>query len=319
MHVITFLDRSTIPDGINLKRPLFEHRWQEYPLTSHEQVVSRLLDSSIVITNKVALSKETLEALPNLKMIAVAATGYNHIDLDFCREKNITVSNIQNYAKHSVPEHALTLLLALRRNLLAYTNSVRSGEWQESQHFCLYEHKLTDLHNSRLGIVGGGDLGKAFANLAEVLGMKVFYADRKGQVASGRKSYLPFEELIQTSDVVSLHCPLTPETENIISLPEMETMKRTAVLLNTARGGLVNEEDLVYAINNGLIAGAGFDVASVEPILPDNPLLSLHEKNNFILTSHVAWASDTALQTLADQLIDNIDSFVAGVPAHQIV
>ncbi len=307
---IAFLDRATIAPYIQLRAPNFEHEWLEYASTSSDQVPERLAGCAIAVVNKVPLRAAQLRQLPDLRMIAVAATGTDNIDKDYCDQHNIVVTNIRGYATVSVPEHVLSLMLALRRNIFAYQQDVATGEWQKSGQFCFFSHPVSDLAGSRLGIIGGGALGQALATLAAALGMDVVFAEHKAATAI-RAGKMPFSEVLATSDVISLHCPLTPETQNLIALDELRQMQESALLINTARGGLVNERDLVTALQDGLIAGAGFDVLTREPPADDHPLLALLGSPNFILTPHMAWASQQAMQTLADQLIDNIERFVA--------
>lgn len=308
---IAFLDRATIAPSIKLRAPNFTHEWLEYDKTSSEQVLERLAGCTIAVVNKVPLQEAELSQLPELKMVAVAATGTDSIDKDYCEQHDIAVTNIRDYATVSVPEHVLSLMLALRRNIFAYQQDVVAGEWQKSGQFCFFNHPLSDLAGSRLGIIGGGALGQALARLAAGLGMQVVFAERKG-AANVRSGRVPFDEVIATSDIISLHCPLSPETKDLIAHEELRCMKNSALLINTARGGLVNEHDLVGALQEGLIAGAGFDVLTREPPPDDHPLFALLGNPHFILTPHIAWASHQAMQTLADQLIDNIERFVAG-------
>ncbi len=310
MERIVFLDRSTLE--ANVRRPQFEHEWVEYDETEEAEVVERLKGATIAITNKVRLRETALSQLPELRLIAVAATGVDIIDLEYCRRRNVRVANVRNYARHAVPEHALMLMLALSRNLLSYVSDVREGAWERARSFCLFHHPIRDLHGSTLGIIGYGALGQSVAKLAEAFGMTVLVSEHKGasSIRAGRTS---FEDVLTTSDIISLHAPLTDETRHMIGMPEFERMKRDAILINTARGGLVDERALVDALSRGLIAGAGFDVLTTEPPREGNPLLDLNSPN-FILTPHNAWASREAMQALADQLIDNIEAFVKGEP-----
>jgi glycerate dehydrogenase len=275
-----------------------------------------LQGATVAITNKVPLRGETLRQLPQLKMIAVAATGYDVIDVPYCKDHGIAVANIRNYAVHTVPEHAFALILALRRNLLAYRQDVEAGVWQKSDQFCFFSHDIGDLHGATLGIIGEGAIGQGTATLARAFGMKVIFADHEPPKMPGVE-FTPFEQVLAESDVISLHCPLTPGTRNLIGLDQMRKMKRNALLINTSRGGLVDEAALIQALDQGLIAGAGFDVLTTEPPTNGHPLLDVR-RPNFILTPHVAWASDGAMQFLADQLIDNIDAWAAGNPQHLV-
>ncbi|HMJ49671.1 MAG TPA: D-2-hydroxyacid dehydrogenase, partial [Burkholderiales bacterium] len=309
------LDRSTL--NAKVRRPAFDHSWAEFPTTGASEIAERLGNATIAITNKVPLRKETLAKLPKLKMIAVAATGYDVIDTEYCKAHNIAVANIRNYAVHTVPEHAFALILALRRNLLAYRQDVENGVWQQAAQFCFFDHPIGDLFGATIGILGEGAIGQGTAKIARGFGMRVLFADHAPPKAPDVE-FTPLETVLAESDVISLHCPLTPESRNMIGLEQFRKMKRTALLINTARGGLVDEAALVRALDEGLIAGAGFDVLTKEPPREGNPLLELR-RPDFILTPHVAWASNDAMQFLADQLVDNIDAFVSGKPQNLVV
>ena len=313
-HHIVFLDRSTLQAKV--RRPALEHTWQEYPVSSVSELVERLRDATVAITNKVPLRADTLQRLPQLRMIAVAATGYDVVDIAFCKANGIAVANIRDYAVHTVPEHAFALITALRRNLLAYRQDVERGRWQQVEQFCFFDHPIRDLYGATIGIVGEGVLGQGTATIARGFGMKVLFADHAPPKAAG-VVFTPFDQVLAQSDVISLHVPLAADTRNMIGIEQFRKMKRTAILINTARGGLVDEPALVQALRDGLIAGAGFDVLTTEPPREGNPLLDLHLPN-FILTPHVAWASDGAMQFLADQLIDNIEAFVGGSPQNLV-
>lgn len=314
-HRIVFLERDSI--RAKVRRPAFEHVWTEYPGTAPDQVFERLADATIAITNKVKMTAELLGRLPRLQLIAGAATGTDNIDLAWCRAHGLPVCNIRGYAVHAVPEHVMMLMLALRRQLLAYRADIAAGKWQRAPMFCFFDHPIRDLHGATLGLVGRGSLGEGVAHLAAAFGMKVLWGERKG-AATVRDGYVPFETLLAESDIVSLHCPLNEQTRGMIGERELRAMKRDALLINTARGGLVDERALVRALTEGWIAGAGFDVLSQEPPRDGNPLLEL-DLPNFILMPHVAWASAGAMQTLADQLIDNIEAFVRGEPRNRVV
>lgn len=313
-HHIVFLDRDSVI--ANVRKPAFAHSWHEHGATAAADTVARLRDATIAITNKVPLRAADLDQLPQLKMIAVAATGTDIVDLAACRARGIVVSNIRNYAVNTLPEHTFALMLALRRNLLAYRADVEAGLWQKSDRFCLLDHPIADLAGSRLGLVGYGALGKSVAALARAFGMDVCVHTRS-PVADAGVRQVSWDELLETSDVISLHLPLSEQTRNLIGAPELARMKRSALLINTARGGLVNEAALAAALTNGVIAGAGFDVLGQEPPPPDNVLLNLRLPN-FILTPHTAWASGQAMQVLADQLIDNIEAWVNGAPRNVV-
>lgn len=314
MQKVVFLDSASII--ADLRRPNFVHQWEEYPATSAAQTVERLKDAAVAITNKVPLRRETLEQLPGLKMVAVAATGTDNVDIACCRERGIVVSNIRNYSVHTVPEHVFMLMLALRRNLLAFRADVLNGAWQRSTQFCLFTHPVNDLYGSTLGIVGNGAIGKAVAQIAAVFGMKVLLAEHK-DAAGVRPGYTAFDRVLGESDVITLHLPLNQQTRHLIGTAEFARMKRDAILINTARGGLVDEMALLEALQSERIAGAGFDVLAKEPPSEGHPLLGI-DLPNFILTPHNAWSGRAAMQTLAEQLIDNIEAYAAGTPQNRV-
>ena len=313
-HRVVFLDRASLKAQV--RRPSCASEYVEYEKTSPAEIVARLTGATVAIVNKVPLRAETLAQLPALKMIAVAATGYDVIDVPYCRDKGIAVANIRNYAVHTVPEHAFAMILALRRNLLAYRQDVENGVWQKSEQFCFFTHDIGDLHGSTLGIIGEGAIGQSTAAIGRAFGMRVLFADHAPPKMDG-VTFTPHDQVLAESDVISLHCPLLPSTRNLIDLAAFRRMKRNALLINTARGGLVDEAALIQALDEGLIAGAGFDVLTVEPPRDGHPLLDVR-RPNFILTPHIAWASDGAMQFLADQLIDNIERWDAGSPQHLV-
>jgi glycerate dehydrogenase len=313
-YKVVFLDRASLKAKV--RKPMDASEYVEYQKTSVDEIVPRLKGAAVAIVNKVPMREGTLAQLPELKMIAVAATGYDVIDIAYCKSHGIAVANIRNYAVHTVPEHAFMLILALRRNLLAYRQDVENGVWNKSDQFCFFTHEIGDLHGSTLGIIGEGAIGQATAAIGRAFGMRVLFADHPPPKMEG-VTFTPHEQVLAESDVISLHCPLMPATRNLIDLAAFKKMKRNALLINTARGGLVDEAALIQALDQGLIAGAGFDVLTVEPPKDGHPLLDVR-RPNFILTPHIAWASDGAMQFLADQLIDNIDRWAAGKPQHLV-
>jgi glycerate dehydrogenase len=317
MHRIVFLDRATIAPQIRLRPPDFPHILVEHEHTEPGQAAERLAGASIAIVNKAPLDAAALARLPDLRLIAMAATGTDCIDKDYCRAHGVAVSNIRAYATHTVPEHAFALMLALRRNIVPYRADVLAGEWQKAGQFCFFRHPIHDLAGARLGVIGEGDLGQRVAEIARAFGMRPVFAAHKGKSGLG-PLYTPWREVLETSDVITLHSPLLPETRGMIGLAEFRQMKLRPLLINTARGGLVVEEDLEIALEEGLISGAGIDVTLPEPPPPDGPLMRIARRPNVIVTPHVAWASDEAQQALADQLIDNIERFVAGKPTNLV-
>ena len=313
-HHVVFLDRNSVKATV--RRPRCAQSYAEYDKTSPDQVVERLRDATVAIVNKVVLREPTLAQLPKLKMIAMAATGYDCIDIEACRRRGIAVANIRNYAVHTVPEHVFAMVLGLRRSLLSYRQDVEQGVWQTSEQFCFLTHPIGDLFGSTMGIIGEGAIGQGTAAIARGFGMKVLFADHEPPKAPGVE-FTPFDEVLERADVLSLHLPLTASTRDLIGADQLRRMKRNALLINTARGGLVNEAALIQALDEGWIAGAGFDVLTTEPPRDGNPLLDVR-RPNFILTPHVAWASDGAMQFLADQMIDNVDAWAEGKPQHLV-
>lgn len=314
---IVFLDRDTISPETHLRQPAFAHDWVQHARTPSNQAAARIADADIVIVNKVKLSAETLAQAPRLKLIAVAATGTDNIDLAACQQRGIVVSNVRNYATHTVPEHTFALIFALRRSICAYRDALKEGRWQTAAQFCFFDYPIRDLAGSTLGVIGDGVLGQAVARMGQALGMRVLFSAHKGRSGQGRL-YTPFETLLRQADVITLHCPLNPSTRNMIGAPEFAQMAKKPLLINTGRGGLVDEAAVGPALDTGHISGAAFDVTSVEPPPADHPFMALLDRPNFILTPHVAWASAEAVQALADQIIDNIEAFVRGQPVNVV-
>ena len=315
METIVFLDRATIGPSVTINTPAIDHAWKTYDKTTAEQVVERLQGATVAITNKVPLRAETLSQLPELKLIVVAATGYDVIDMDYCRANNILVSNVRGYAKNTVPEHALALIFALRRSVVGYRQDVIAGEWEASGQFCFFNHPITDIAGSTLGIIGKGALGQSLGKLGRALGMNVIYAGRKGET-NPAPGTVAFDDFLRQSDVISLHCPLNDQTRNLLAMDEFKKMARKPILINTGRGGLVNEEDTIEALNQGLLAGIGFDCITTEPMPNSHAFSAIMDRPNVIITPHVAWASEEAMQTLWNQVVSHIENFAAGTPSN---
>jgi len=292
--------QDRLPRVVALEAP---HDWAAYPSSRPEEVVSRLEGAAVVIVNKVRLDAAVLAGLPDLRMVSVSATGTDNVDLSVCRERGIVVSNVPDYAADTVPEHALMLMMALRRNLLGYVADVRAGLWAKSPVFCLFDRPVGDLAGATLAIVGRGSLGDGLARRAEALGMHVIQAERH-TATTVRQGYVAFLDAIEQADVVSLHCPLNAETRGLMNAEVFARMKPGAVLINTARGGLVDEAALA-------------DVLSQEPPRDPNPLLAA-DVPNLIATPHMAWASTGAMQRLADSAIANVDAFLRGAPVNRV-
>lgn len=314
---VVFLDAETLRPDTVLKPFAFPAIFESHPRTAPDAVVPRIAEADVVIVNKVRLGAAEIAAAPRLRMIALAATGSDNVDLDAARARGIVVSNIRDYARATVPEHAFALILALRRSLVPYRASVLDGRWQQAAQFCYHDFPIDDLSGATLGIVGAGALGGRVAEIGRAFGMNPIFAGRKtGETKSPDAA--PFPEFLARADVISLHCPLRPENRHLFGAAEFAAMKPTALLINTARAGLVDVEALAVALERGEIAGAGIDVAAPEPPPADDPLMRLATRPNVIVTPHVGWASREAVQGLADRLIANIDAFAAGAPINRV-
>ena len=310
MHRIVFLEAATLADGVILPRPDFPHEWRSFSATAPSEIASRCGEADIVVANKLRFDAATLATLPRLKLLAVAATGYDNVDLDAAREKGVAVTNIRAYSVNAVPEHTFALMLALARKILPYVADVRAGDWQACGQFTFHRHGIVELYGKRLGLFGSGASGRRVAAIAGAFGMEVVFSGRKG--AGPQPGHVAFDEVIATSDVLSLHCPLNGETQNMIGAPEFAAMTKMPLLINTARGGLVDEAALERALDAGLVAGAGIDVTRPEPPPADSAIMRLARRDNVIVTPHVAWASLEAQQTLANQLGAVLAAFVRG-------
>ena len=284
---------------------------QYYTQTTPDQIEARIQNADIVISNKVFLTASVLKKATTLKLICVAATGTNNIDLQTAIDQNILVSNARGYGTASVVQHTFSLILALTTGLFPYRDAIAQGQWSRAAQFCLMDFPVRELAGKNLGIVGYGTLGKAVAQVASAFGMHVLVAQRKGAAPSADR--LAWRDFLQTSDVISLHCPLTPDTMNLIGAAEFSLMKPTTLLINVARGGIVDERALVDALQRGQIAGAGFDCLTDEPPSLTHPLLDATIPN-LILTPHSAWTSREARQRIVDQIAENIRAFQMGSP-----
>ncbi len=317
MKQAVFLDRGALDRGDVDVSPLAvaDLQWTFYEATPPADLTARIAAAHVVITNKVLLNDAAFAAAPALKLVCVSATGTNNVDLAAARARGVAVCNVRGYATPSVAEHVFALLLALCRNLPGYRAAVQRGRWQQGPHFCFLDYPIVELRGKTLGIVGYGELGQAVAKLAEAFGMGVLIAARPGAaVAAGR---VPLAALLPQVDVLSLHCPLTPETAGLIGAKELRLMRRGALLINTARGGIVDEAALAAALRAGELGGAGMDVLSREPPL-ENPLLAA-DVPNLIVTPHIAWASQEARQRLVNEVGENIRAYLDGESRNRLV
>ena len=313
LHIVV-LDRDTL-----VNRPFdfdFPHTLSSYGTTEAHETLERIRGADIVITNKVVISAQAFAENPQLKLVAVTATGVNNVDIEAAKQNGTAVCNIRAYGNESVAEHAFMMMITLMRNLPAYQRDVAAGLWENSPFFCHLGAPMRDLNGKTLAIFGRGNIGKTLATYAQAFKMNVVFAEHKN-AQSVRDGYVSFDEAIRSADVVSLNCPLTPQTANMIGEAELQQMKPGAILINCGRGGLVDEAALVAALKYGQIGGAGFDVLTQEPPRNGNPLLKARLPN-LIVTPHIAWASQEAANRLFDILLDNINRFVAGNPQNLV-
>ena len=312
MLTIVFLDRTGIPATHEIPRPNFAHQWIEYDRTSADQTYERAKEADIIITSKVLLTRELLAQLPKLKLIAITATGTNNVDMVAAQELGIVVKNVTGYSSVTVPEHVMGMIYALKHSLMSYhRDQIMTDRWATCGQFCYVDYPVTDIRGSTLAIFGKGNTGSEVARLAQAVGMRVIFAEHKNAQVI-REGYVSFEEAFKQADIVSLHCPLTEQTQHLINAETLALMKPTAYLINTGRGPLVDEKALLEALENRQIAGAALDVLAKEPPELDDPLmLAAKRLPNLLITPHVAWASDSAVTTLVNKVTENMETFVA--------
>jgi glycerate dehydrogenase len=281
------------------------------PLDDEKEILKRIGDADAIYTNKTPLSRKTIESAPNLKFIGVLATGYNVVDINAAKDKGIPVCNVPSYGTAAVAQFAIALLLEICHHVAHHSDQVFKGRWENSQDFCFWDYPLIELDGKTMGIIGFGRIGQATGKIAQALGMKVLAYDKNAnpELESETCKYTDLDTLLKESDVISLHCPLFPETEGIINKDTIAKMKDGVIIINNSRGPLIVEEDLADALNSGKVYAAGLDVVSVEPIKGDNPLL---KAKNCIITPHISWAPKESRQRLMDIAVDNLRQFIKG-------
>jgi glycerate dehydrogenase len=290
--------------------------WDVHGTTQPHEIQERIEGADIVLSNKIVLDEATLKSSQSLQFISIMATGTNNVDLNAASSANITVSNAVAYATPSVVQHTISLMLNLATSQHKFIQDVRQGEWQKAPAFCLLNHPISELSNKTLGIIGYGELGSNVATIAKAFGMNILVAQRPGS-AEQKSGRIPLNELLDQVDYLSLHCPLTPETENLINASALARMKSSAFLINTARGGLVDSNDLIAALKEGSIAGAAVDVLNTEPPTADDTLASANLEN-LLVTPHNAWAAIESRQRLVIQMVENIEQFLNGKPVRVV-
>ncbi len=302
---------SLAPDDLDLS-PITNHleSWEVHPQTQPAETAIRLQSATVAVTNKVIIDAEIINKCPQLKLIAVSATGTNNVDLMAAQKRGITVCNATGYGTASVTQHVLALILAITNRVMDYNRAAKDGTWEKAPFFCFLDYPVMQLAGKKLGIVGYGELGQGVAKLAEAFGMEILVSQRPDReqdtIPDGR---LAFSEVIQQCDILTLHCPLTAQTENLIAEKELSQMKKGSFLINCARGGIVNEQALADSLRNGHLAGAASDVLTKEPPESSNPLLA-NDIPNLIITPHMAWASREARQQLVNTVGENIQAWL---------
>jgi glycerate dehydrogenase len=307
---IVLLDDEGLAPSTRLKRPDCEHTWQQFAYTHPEQMLEHLKDATIAFTCSVPLREEHLRQLPKLKMISLALTGRDIVDVDYCDAHGIEVASVPGYAANTVAEHSLAMILELFRRPAAFTRLMRQVHAGKAEYKNIYfDHRIRDVRGKQLAIIGSGPIALRLAELARAFGMQVLFEDRAGKRRGA--DCRPLAELLRNCDVLSINCPLTPETHNLIDADRLALMKPDAIVVNTGRGGVVNEAALIDALQHGRLGGVALDVVEVEPLHPSNPLFQLIDRDDFLLNPHIAWSSEDAMQQLMDSAVDNISDFVA--------
>ncbi len=291
--------------------------WSHYPATRAGQTLERVSPHQIVITNKVVLDHDLIRRCPNLKLILIAATGTDNVALDVCRERGIVVCNVRHYATPAVAQHTIALILNLLTSQTRYLQDVQQGKWSSSDVFCLLDHPIIETSGKILGIIGYGTLGRKVAKIAEAMDMQVLLCHRPGSQDVPEPGRVHFDEWLERSDILSLHCPLNADTHHLFDQRAFKKMKKSAILVNTARGAIIDSAALIHALEHGEIAGAGIDVFDLEPPPPDHPLLRTRHPN-LLITPHNAWGSRETRQRLVDALAENLTGWLDGRPINVV-
>lgn len=309
---IVALELKNIGDDIDISGFDKYGEFVKYQLTTKEQICERAKDAEVIIINKLPINESTISELDKLKMVMVTATGTDNVDKEYCSSRGIQVRNVKGYSTTIVVQHTFAALFYVLEKLNYYDNYVKSGDYTKSPIFCNFDQKFFELKDKTWGIVGLGDIGKGVAKVAEAFGCNVVYYSTSGKNSNSDFKRVEFDELLAQSDIISIHAPLTDATRDLFNIDAFKKMKKTAYFVNMGRGPIVNEKDLVDALNNGEIAGAALDVLSKEPMEESNPLLAIKDSNKLIITPHIAWASYEARQRLMDMVVENLKSYIDG-------
>jgi len=313
-----FLDFSTVGPGVDTTSLSKAVNATYYDFSEPDEIPARLAGCEVALVNKTRLGRDLITAAPSLRLIGLAATGSDNVDLEAAQEAGVAVANVRDYCSDALAQHVFALILGLTQQIIRYGELIREGAWTKSRSFALFDYPIRELAGRNLGIIGFGFLGQAVAKLGEGFGMNLLVSARPGSDGPLPTGRVPFDRVIAEADVLSLHCPLNDQTQDLLDARAFKQMKRDAVVINTARGGLIDQQALADALRNGEIGGAGIDVLPVEPPPADDPLLA-PDIPNLIITPHIAWAAREARQRVIDQVAENIESFYAGGNIRRIV
>lgn len=315
---ICFLDAKTMGNDIDLNALTQFGDFSQYETTKPEEVYERSKDCEIIIANKVIFQKDLLSKLKKLKIICLTATGYNTVDVKVAKELGIAVCNVSGYSTTGVVQHTFSLALSLLSSVAQYDEFVKSGEYAKSDIFCHYGPTIHELAGMTWGIIGLGEIGRGVARVAEAFGCRIIYYSTSGGNNNSSYEKVELDQLLSNADIVSIHCPLNDKTKGLIDYKKISMMKKSSILLNLGRGGILNETDLVRALKEGLIKGAGLDVLQVEPLPEDSPLLEIKDSGRLVITPHVAWASFESRTRLINEVCENIISFLKGEKRNRV-
>lgn len=309
---VVYLDRNSL--GFDIDTSIFKRfgEFEEHDACPMEEAKTYIKDADVIIFNKAKMNEEMLKDAPNVKLLCVTATGYDNIDVEYAKSRGIAVCNVKGYSTPAVVQHTFALALYVLEKIAYYDDYVKSGKYCESSGFCNFDERYLELDNKTWGIIGLGNIGKGVAKAAEAFGCKVIYYSASGNDCSDEYERVDFDTLLSQSDIVSIHCPLSDKTRGIMNMDAFKKMKKSAILVNVARGPIVNEADLYEALENEIIAGAGLDVLSVEPMQKDNPLLKFKDSRRLLITPHMAWASVESRTRCANEVCMNIESYING-------
>ena len=316
---IVELDRETLGYDIDTSVLKTIGSFEEHEAADLETTREYIKDADVIIFNKTKMNEELLKDAPNVKLLAITATGFDNIDLEYCKSRGIAAANVKAYSTPAVAQHTFAMALFILEKISYYDEYVKSGKYSSQSGFCNFDEKYNELSGKTWGIIGMGNIGRSVAKIAEAFGCKVIFYSASGNSTCTDYERVDLDTLLKESDVLSIHCPLSDRTRNLINRDTLKLMKKSAILINVARGPVVNDADLAEALNNGTIAGAGLDVLGVEPMEKDNPLGQIKDSRKLLITPHMAWASVESRQRCFDEVFENIRAFMEGRERNRLV